>query len=134
LDGIKNFGLSVVVLACLSSYANASPCDRMKLALAPKQNAELSAAVAGQLGAPSAKILHTFRLGNWYMYNVNTPLADGNLVFFRGDPATHRYVTVWSGAGGRTPQSELRSWARANAPGIPEALAKCFAFTAAGQR
>jgi hypothetical protein len=133
LDGIKN-GLGVVVLACICSHAIASPCDRMKVALAPKQNTELSAAVAGQLGAPSAKILHTYRLGNWYMYNVNTPLADGNLVFFRGDPATHRYVTVWSGAGGRTPQSELRVWARANAPGIPEALAKCFAFTAAGQR
>jgi hypothetical protein len=134
LDGIKNIAVSLVMLTCMACYANASPCDRMKVALAPKQNAELSAAIAGQMGSPSAKILHTYRLGNWYMYNVTTPLADGNLVFFRGDPATHRYVTVWSGAGTRTPQSELRSWARSNAPGIPEALAKCFAFTATGQR
>lgn len=122
------------MLTCIASYAAAAPCDRMKVALAPKQNADLSAAVAGQLGSPSAKILHTYRLGNWTLYNVTTPLADGNLVFFRGDPSTHRYVTVWSGAGGRMPQSELRNWARANAPGIPEALAKCFAFSAAGQR
>jgi hypothetical protein len=134
LDGIKNCGLRVVALACIASYANAAPCDRMKVALAPKQNAELSAAVAAQLGAPSAKILRTYHLGNWYLYDLNTPRADGNLVLFRGDPSTHRYVTVWSGAGGRTSPSELRNWVRSNAPGIPEALAKCFAYTGAAQR
>jgi hypothetical protein len=136
---ITNLGLKsvhalwVVVLACAASYANASPCDRMKLGLSSKQTANLSTAVAGQLNSPSARIAHSYRLGNWYLFYVNTPLANDNFVFYRGDPATHRYVALWSG-GGRSPQSELRTWARANAPGIPEALAKCFASTAAGQR
>jgi hypothetical protein len=86
------------------------------------------------MNAPSAKIVRGYHLGNWYLFNVDTPIASDNLALYRGDPATHRYVAVWNGAGGRTTQAELRTWARSNAPGIPEALAKCFAFIGAAQR
>jgi hypothetical protein len=118
-------------LAC--AYANATPCDRIKVALPPGQISGYSSSIASQLNAPSAKIVHSYHLGNWYLFDVNTPIASDNLTLYRGDPATHRYIAVWNG-GGRITQAELRTWARSNAPGIPEALAKCFAFIGAAQR
>ena len=80
----------------------------------------------------TGKVLHAYRLGNWYLFNVDTRVADEAYVFFRGDPLTRHYAALWEGGSGSQP--ELRTWARQNAPGIPEALAKCFAFGAASHR
>jgi hypothetical protein len=127
-------GLFIAAFSLAASCANASPCDRMKVTLPTGQNSSFSSSIASQMNAPSAKIVHSYHLGNWYLFNVNTPIASDNLTLYRGDPATHRYVAVWNGTGGRTSQTELRAWARSNAPGIPEALGKCFAFIGAAQR
>jgi hypothetical protein len=126
--------MSAAALSLAAACANATPCDRLKVALPPSQSANFSSSIASQMNAPSAKIVRGYHLGNWYLFNVDTPIASDNLALYRGDPATHRYVAVWNGAGGRTTQAELRTWARSNAPGIPEALAKCFAFIGAAQR
>jgi hypothetical protein len=126
--------LFIVAFSLAAACANASPCDRMKVALSPAQSSSFSSSIARQMNAPSAKIVHSYHLGNWYLFNVNTPIASDNLTLYRGDPATHRYIAEWNGTGGRTSQTELRTWARSNAPGIPEALAKCFAFIGAAQR
>ena len=116
------------------SCANASPCDRVSQPLTSAQRSNLSAAVAGQLQTVTAKILHAYRLGNWYLLYADTPDADEAFVFYRGDPLSHQYVALWSGAGAKTGQSELRSWARLNAPGVPETIAKCFAWSAVAGR
>lgn len=118
-------------LLIAASCVNASPCDRLAKPLPPSQRAALSAAVAGELQAASAKILRAYRVGNWHMYYVDAPGADGTILFYRGDPLTRQYLALWNGEGATTRQSDLRSWARLNAPGIPESLAKCFAWTAA---
>ena len=117
-----------------ASCAIASPCDRVAKTLTLAQRAGLSAAVAGQLQATSAKNLRIYQLGNWRLVYVDAPGADEAILFFRGDPLNRQYVALWSGEGAKTKQSELRSWARMNAPGIPETLAKCFAWTADSRR
>ena len=127
-------GLIISASLLAAANANASPCDRIKVTLSPSQNSSFSSSIASQMNAPSAKIVHSYHLGNWYLFDVNTPIASDNLTLYRGDPATHRYVAVWNDAGGRNTQAELRTWARSNAPGIPEALAKCFAFIGAAQK
>jgi hypothetical protein len=127
----------IMLLAALliaGSRANASPCDRVAKPLTPSQRSALSAAIAGQLQTPSAKIRRAYRLGNWHLLYVDTPGADETFLFFRGDPLNRQYLAQWSGEGGKTRQSDLRSWARLNAPGIPETLAKCFAWAAESKR
>jgi hypothetical protein len=122
-------GALMLLVAC----AHASPCDRANRTLTSAQRADFAVAVADQLETSSAKILRSYRIGNWYLLYVDTRVADEAFVFFRGDPPTHRYVALWNGAGARTGQDELRIWARTNAPGVPETLAKCFAAAAIGR-
>jgi hypothetical protein len=130
---MSKYWLSASLLIAVSC-ANASPCDRLAKPLTPAQRATLSAAVAGQLQAPSAKIRRAYRLGNWHLLYVDTPGADEAFLFYRGDPLNRQYLVLWSGEGEKTRSSELRSWARLNAPGIPENLAKCFAWAADSKR
>jgi hypothetical protein len=122
--------LFVAAMLITGSCAMGSPCDKVTFALTSTQKASFSAAVASQLQSESVKILHSYRLGNWYLFYVNTHLADEDFVFYRGDPTMHQYAALWSAAGATTGQPELRNWARTSAPGIPESLAKCFASSA----
>jgi hypothetical protein len=123
-------GTLLIAVSC----ANATPCDKVAKSLSSAQRATISAAVADQLQAASAKILHAYQLGNWYLLTVDTPGANEVFLFYRGDPPSRQYVALWSRAGGKAEQSELRSWARLNAPGVPETLAKCFAWSATSGR
>jgi hypothetical protein len=116
------------------SCADASPCDRVLLRLTATQKSNLSATVATQLETASAKILRSYRLGNWYLFYLETQAADRDFVFFRGEPSSHQYVALWSSGAGNTQQPELRTWARLHAPGIPETLASCFASIAVDGR
>ena len=119
------------ILVCLVASANATPCDRVTQTLTSSQRASLSAIVASQLQAHSAKILGSYRLSNWYLLHVDTPDAAQAFLFYRGDPSSRQYVALWSRSGSKPKESDLRSWARMQAPGVPETLGKCFAWAAA---
>jgi hypothetical protein len=116
------------------SGANASPCDRVAKSLTPARRANLSTAVSGQLQTTSAKVLRAYGLGNWSLLYVDTQGGEDAFLIYRGDPLTQQYIASWSNEGGQAGQSELRNWARMNARGIPETLAKCFAWSAASGR
>ena len=118
-------------LSIAGSCAIGSPCDKVAFSPSSTQKADFSTAVATQLQSESVKILHSYRLGNWYLFYVHTRIGDEDFVFYRGDPPNHQYTALWSGTAANNEQSELRNWARMNAPGLPESLAKCFAFSAA---
>jgi hypothetical protein len=118
-------------LLITGSCAMGSPCDKVAFSLTSTQRTSFSTAVAAQLQSESVKILHSYRLANWYLFYVSTHVADEDFVFYRGDPPNHQYTALWSGTAAGTEQAELRNWARMNAPGIPESLAKCFASSAA---
>ena len=97
------------------------------VARALPSDVRVAAALAEELKAPSARVLQSFAYGSWRVLYVETPTADQVFVFFVGDPATRRYVALWSGAGQPSETAEIRAWALANAPGIPPLLAECFA-------
>lgn len=124
------WGTLLVAVSC----ADASPCDRVAKTLTPARRANLSMAVAGQLQSASAKVLRAYRLGNWHLLYVDAQGGEDAFLIYRGDPLTQQYIASWSSEGAKSGQSELRSWARMNARGIPETLAKCFAWSAASSR
>lgn len=126
---MKYWYLGVLLMAV--SSANASPCDRVATMLTPARRANLSTAVAGQLQTESAKVLRAYGLGNWHLLYVDTRGGDDAFLIYRGDPVTQQYIAMWSSDGAKSGQSELKGWARMNARGIPETLAKCFAWSAA---
>jgi hypothetical protein len=126
--------VSMTCSAQTQMHAAASPCYKAKLALTPRQSVNFSTAAAGQLESASARILRSYRVGNWYLFYIDTQVADEAFVFYRGEPSSHRYIALWSGGAASSKQSELRTWARTNAPGIPETLARCFAFSAVERR
>ena len=126
---MKYWYLGVLLMAV--SSANASPCDRVAKMLTPARRANLSTAVAGQLQTASAKVLRAYGLGNWHLLYVDTRGGDDAFLIYRGDPLTQQYIAMWSSDGAKSGQAELKVWARMNARGIPETLAKCFAWSAA---
>jgi hypothetical protein len=121
----------VIAAACTalpelcSAAVGAAPCAQVARAL--PSDPRVAASLADQLKAPSARVLQSFAYGSWRILYVETPTADEAYVFFSSDPRTQHYVTLWSGAAQKGETAEIRMWALANAPGIPPALAACFA-------
>jgi phosphate transport system substrate-binding protein len=125
------FAGALLIAAC---SANASSCDSVARTLSSTQKAALAATVAEQLQTASAKILHAYHVGNWSLYSVDTPGTGESFLFYRGDPSSKQYVALWTRSGTKATQSELRTWARMNVPGVPESLAKCFAWSGSAGR
>ena len=116
----------LLISACLSA-AEASPCEGVDRAGAAREPG-LARSIARQLNVPKVDLLQSFRDGRWRILYVDTHVADEAFLFFAGDPATARYVTMWSGGAAPNEERSIESWAKANAPGIPERLAACFAW------
>ena len=72
--------------------------------------------------------MESFKFGSWQIINVNSPDSDAPYLFYSGDPLKTRYVTMWSGAARMDEEQEIKAWTLRNAPGIPSALASCFAW------
>jgi hypothetical protein len=126
--------VSMTCGAHTETHTSTSPCYKTRLVLTPRQSANFSTAAASQLESASARILRSYRVGNWYLFYIDTQVAAGAFVFYRGEPSLHRYIALWSDTAASRKQSELRTWARANAPGLPETLARCFAFSVVERR
>lgn len=123
-----------VLLTGSLTVAEAGPCDRADQHLTAAQTAGFSRAVGAQLEVASAQILHSYRLGNWYLLYADPRVTDDTFLFYRGDPESHRYLAAWSGRATHAEQARLRDWARDHARGVPETLAKCFAYVAVTRR
>jgi hypothetical protein len=108
--------------------AVASPCDGMRLTLTTADKATLAPALATQLSSPRVDVLDEFHSGDWRIVYVDSHVADEAFLFYRGDPRSTRYVTLWSGGAALDEEASIRAWTIAHAPGIPVALAACFAW------
>jgi hypothetical protein len=126
--------LGSIALVLLASDVRSLPCDTTTTTLSEKQTTYLSVMLESQLKAKYATVLNSYRVGDWYLLYVDTFVADPAYLFYSADPLEHRYVAIWSGAAKETEQPELVAWARKNAPGIPEDLAKCFGYTAVNRQ
>ena len=123
--GVASAGLLALAVA---SPGKASPCDGVDRSLAASDKPRLAQAVATQLDMPNAEILQSFRDGAWRILYIDTHRADEAFLFFVGDPATHRYVTLWSGSAMPNEERSIETWTRSNAANIPARLARCFAW------
>ena len=124
---------TLLLLLGWSSLAMAATdvsCDSVHQGLTDVQKKEWSSAINAQLSGRLESINLAFELSGWTIVFVDTKESDPPFLFFHGNPAKTRYVTMWSGAATRSEQTEMRNWVLKNAPGIPEPLANCFAWHA----
>jgi hypothetical protein len=126
--------LGSIALVFLASHVRALPCDTATTTLTEKQATYLGVMLESQLKAKYVTVLSSHRVGDWYLLYVDTLVADPAYLFYSADTLDHRYVAMWSGGAKETEQPELVAWALKNAPGIPEALAKCFGFVAVNRQ
>ena len=117
--------LACVAVLLLAGGAQAAPCSGVDRH--PLISQAMSPAIAGQLGVKSLAIRQALWFGGWSVLEVAVPHGEPAFLFYRGDPAASRYLTLWAGAAAPSEEAAIRDWAVANAPGIPPVLAACFA-------
>ncbi|MDR3447638.1 hypothetical protein [Dyella sp.] len=114
--------------AAASPTPTPTPCDGVDRHLTDSQKAQWAAPMAKQFGVAKVDVLQSFAYGHWRIVYAATHETDEVFLFYAGDPATSRYVTLWGGAAMEDEEAEIRAWALKDAPGIPERLAACFAW------
>jgi hypothetical protein len=119
---------AVLLSACRSSPAGASPCSGIDRSLKSDRKAALASALAKELRVSTVDILESFRGLGWSIIYVDTHESDYQFLFFSGDPLSSHSVTGWGGAAMENEEQEIKDWTIKNAPGIPDHLAACFAW------
>jgi len=124
----KHLGLIGLAASLIVSVANATPCDGIDRSLSEKRKAELAPAIAKEEKIEKVKILETFRSGDWTIIFIENYVSDEPYLFFHGDPMKTKSITAWSGAATIYEEKAMREWTTENVPGIPQNLARCFAW------
>jgi hypothetical protein len=107
---------------------SATPCTGIDRTLTAAQKHTWAQAIATQMNLPSVDVLQVFRDGSWRVIYIDTHRSDNGFLFYRDDPSRSHYVTVWAGMAQANEESSIEQWVHANVPGIPSALAQCFAW------
>lgn len=127
--------VSVAVGLSLVRPAMATPCAGVdRGALSETQKPALAREMARQLGRRVIDVQRVFRDGRWVIFYVATQDSDPAFLFFSGDPASTRYVTLWAGAAARSEEAAIQTWVEKEALGIPPRLAACFAWHVTNDR
>lgn len=121
-------GALVLFGATSAPMKAATPCDGIDRHITNENKTRLASVIASQLKVTKVDILESLRSGGWTILYVDSHEADDAFLFFSMDPATHHYVTLWSGAAMSDEEKAIRAWTIQNAPGIPSSLASCFAW------
>jgi hypothetical protein len=116
----------------VAGSAMGAPCDGIDRTLSAADRAALAAPIAAQLHVPSVDVLQSFRDGAWRIVYVDSHVADEAFLFFSADPTRQHYLALWGGAATPAEAPGIETWAAAHAPGVPKALAACFAWRATG--
>jgi hypothetical protein len=111
-----------------------TPCDGIKQQISVERQKSLKPSVAKQLNASSVDLLAVFASGGWSVLYVDTHQSDEVFLFYSADPANTPFLNMWSGAAMRNEAPVIEEWALKNVPGIPKALAGCFAWYATAGR
>jgi len=73
-------------------------------------------------------VLESYSFAGWRIIYVETQVSENAFLFFRENPKPAKFMTMWAGAAMTNEGAETERWVLDNAPGIPHALASCFAF------
>jgi len=120
--------------------ADASPCAGVGHTLSERQKAQFSVAIGQHLtrklgktlekiiSLTSKDILQEYHVGSWYIFYVDDHYTDEPYLFYNlASTRSATYITAWAGGAATSEEPAILSWVRANAPGIPDQLARCFA-------
>jgi hypothetical protein len=111
-----------------------TPCDGIKQQMSVEWQKPLQTSVARQLNASTVDLLAAFKSGGWSVLYVDTHQSDEVFLFYSADPANTSFLNMWSGAAVQNEAPAIEAWTLKNVPGIPKALADCFAWYATAGR
>ena len=104
------------------------PCDGIIQPPNEKDKADIERAIAKQTKVSSPVVVRSFKYGGWSIFFVEPYVFDAFYLFYSGNPLTNRYVKTWSGWSDINEESKVNELVLKNVPGIPPALARCFAW------
>ncbi|MBY0578942.1 MAG: hypothetical protein K2P57_07850, partial [Burkholderiales bacterium] len=110
------------------SGVSASPCDGVDRSLSGKRKLVLAPKIAKELHVSSVDVLQSFKSHGWSIIYIDTHVSDETFLFYKKDPLTSHYVTLWGGAATIYEEQQIKEWVLKNAPKIPLKLANCFAW------
>ena len=118
----------VILIFCFPCFGTSSPCNKMAKDLKLVRVNHLKFNIARQLNVDNVNVLSLFENQSWSVVYVETDIADNAFIFYSGDIYTDNFVTLWSGAAEISEEKNIAQWAEDNAKGIPDELARCFAW------
>jgi hypothetical protein len=118
----------LLLCACHAAGAWAAPCDSVDRTLSGVPSTALAPALRRQLRARSVDVLQSYSVGSWSILYVDTHESEHIYLFFSSNPLRSRFITLWRGPASPSEEQEILDWALKNAPGIPDPLARCFAW------
>lgn len=120
--------IALLAFTVFSTTAHSDPCAGVTRAISKSKKASIESVMAKKLKTESAVIFEYMEAGGWKLIWVDTNDSEPGVFFFHENPLSGKYVTVWGGAATYGEESQVISWANANAPGIPANLSSCFAW------
>ncbi|GAB2882555.1 hypothetical protein GCM10027046_08460 [Uliginosibacterium flavum] len=134
-------GLFALYVLLFSAAVQADPCsggDRSldaarREALAPVVSRDVTLLLWPHFKAHfdpgPQRVLSSLRMRGWFVLYVDTGKTDDVALFYAGDPARGgRYAGFWGGSAPTDEGPQLRRELLRDIPGIPPALAGCFAW------
>lgn len=111
-------------------WLHATPCKGVDRTLKPTQRVKLEAAIARQQQRETVSVFESFKAGGWSIIFSDASVGDSPYFFYSKDPLKGAEpVTVWSGGATLYETGEIVDWVKQEAPGIPQRLANCFAWS-----
>jgi len=126
--------LATTIALCAVGRAWAEPCSELVQTPRGAEKSAIAVELAKQLHVARATIKQAYRSEDWRLFDVVTSDLDRTYVIYSDDPRNARYVTLWGGMPDDYTDAQVLDWTHANAPGIPEPLAACLAWTARQDR
>lgn len=126
--GIIRLNITLIAATLSLPILAKTPCEGLTSKLSAAGQINWSAAIANQLQATTVDLLAVYGTAQWRIVYVDTHQADPVFLFYEGEPDSTQYTKLWSGAAMRSESGVIEEWALKHVPGIPKALASCFAW------
>lgn len=107
---------------------HSNPCKGVDRTFTNAQKAALTPVIASQQGWKTVKLNQSFRLGKWQIIYLENGVSDDPYIFYPDSPRNAKSLGMWGGAATIFETAEILNWTIQNIPGIPNRLARCFAW------
>jgi hypothetical protein len=129
--------LSLVSMAAVGHAA--TPCDGIDQGFSSQEEEAWAPVIIKQLNVilpkmndtehvSSIDVLKVFRSGGWTIIYVGDFVTDELYLFYKGDPLSGSYITMDAGAVPLDEEHDIEMGITKAAHGIPQNLARCYAW------